>query len=190
MVTPTLTYVDKALVISWTAPNDNFSPISEYKIEFMAVDDVTWYQDQFDCDGSNPDILMSLQCTIPMLTLQEPPFNLVLGSPILARISATNVIGVSPPSVVNLPLTPVNTVPLQPTLPIRGVMTNTVQVDLRWEDLNADLRNGGSVITSYEVLWDSGTGGQVWTELTGYTVPLSTPYYLATFVTMGTRYKF
>jgi Fibronectin type III domain len=46
------------------------------------------------------------------------------------------------------------------------------------------------VITSYEVLWDSSTGGQVWTELVGLTVPLATPYYMATGLTMGSRYRF
>ncbi len=45
-------------------------------------------------------------------------------------------------------------------------------------------------MTSYEVLWDSGTSGDVWTERTGYSVPLLTPYYVVTGLTMGVRYQF
>jgi len=51
-------------------------------------------------------------------------------------------------------------------------------------------QNGGSVITSYEVNWDAGTSGQVWTELFGFSTALPTPYYIATGLTMGRRYRF
>lgn len=74
-------------------------------------------------------------CSIPMLRFLQTPINLVLGSPILVRISAFNVIGVSELSIVNAPTTLVNTVPLKPDTPYRGTLTNTNQVDLRWNDL-------------------------------------------------------
>lgn len=65
----------------------------------------------------------------------------------------------STPSVVNASITPVNTVPLMPDAPTRGSQTNTAQLDLKWTDLNVAVRNGGSVVTSYEISWDNGTDG-------------------------------
>ncbi len=53
-----------------------------------------------------------------------------------------------------------------------------------------EVQNGGAAITSYEVNWDAGTSGQVWTELFGYTTALATPYYIAQGLTMGRRYRF
>jgi hypothetical protein len=110
---------------------------------------------------------------------------LTLGSPIFVRISSVNVIGWSDVSVINPPTFLVLTVPLKPDTPVRGPLTNTTAIDIRWtEMLNAN-QNGGANITSYEVDWDAGTAGQVWTELIGYTIPLPTPYYLAINLTMG-----
>lgn len=177
-------------MIKWIAPDDNFNAILGYKVEVRQADGVTWYEDQVNCDGSNPNVRANTECYIPMMRFQQPPLNLVLGQPIRVRISAYNTIGINTPSVVNDATTLVNTVPLKPDAPTRGANTNTNQVDLRWGDLDAQNRDGGSVITSYEVLWDDSTNGQVWTELTGYTVPLATPYYTATGLTMGRRYKF
>jgi hypothetical protein len=74
--------------------------------------------------------------------------------------------------------------------PVRGAMTNTNQIDLRWIDMITEGQNGGSAITSYEVNWDASTSGQVWTELFGYTTALATSYYIAEGLTMGRRYRF
>jgi len=85
----------------------------------------------------------------------------------------------------------VQTIPLKPEqAPVRGALTNTNQVDLRWIEMLTESQNGGAAITSYEVNWDAGTAGQVWTELFGYTTALATPYYIATGLTMGKRYRF
>ncbi len=93
VATPTLSYVDKSVRINWDAPNTNANPISSYTILLRAVDGTTWLENEFDCDGSSPAIVAALSCTIPMLTLQAPPFNLVLGSSIQVKIAATNIIG-------------------------------------------------------------------------------------------------
>jgi hypothetical protein len=81
-------------------------------------------------------------------------------------------------------------VPLVPDRPYRGALTNTAQVDLRWTEMVNENQNGGAAITSYEVNWDASTSGQVWTELFGYNTALPTPYYIATGLTMGRRYRF
>jgi hypothetical protein len=119
------------------------------------------------------------------------PLNLTLGTPIRVRISSINTIGWSPVSPLNPATFRVQTIPLKPEqAPVRGALTNTNQVDLRWIEMLTESQNGGAAITSYEVNWDAGTAGQVWTELFGYTTALATPYYIATALTMGKRYRF
>jgi len=99
-----------------------------------------------------------------MIRFLEPPINLVLGSPIRVRIWAYNIIGTSDTASslapVDLQGVVVHTIPLKPELPPwRGALTNTNQVDLRWTSMTSLNQNGGSAITSYEVLWDAGTSG-------------------------------
>ena len=43
--TPTLTYVDKNVMIDWSAPDNNFNPILAYKVEILTADGVTWFED-------------------------------------------------------------------------------------------------------------------------------------------------
>ena len=70
-------------------------------------------------------IKTSTECQIPMARFLQIPLNLVLGSPILVRISSFNIIGWSEYSIVNPTTSRVQTVPLKPDTPYRGPLTNT-----------------------------------------------------------------
>ncbi len=90
VTTPTLTYVDKNVKIDWDTPDANFNPILGYKVEIQTSDSNVWYEDQVNCDGSNPTVRTNTVCQIPMLRFLQVPLNLQLSSPILVRISAFN----------------------------------------------------------------------------------------------------
>lgn len=61
---------------------------------------------------------------------------------------------------------------------------------LTWAALATTVEIGGTVITSYEVSWDAGTGGSSWTALRGYSSPDTSTTFTTTSVTAGDAYQF
>jgi hypothetical protein len=92
---------DPSVNISWTAPSSNGSPITQYQIQILSSDGVTYYTDTTDCDGSSATVVSNLYCNIPMATLTSSPYSLTLGTLIVAIVSAENEIGWSVPSLPN-----------------------------------------------------------------------------------------
>jgi hypothetical protein len=86
--------------IDWTAPSSNASTITSYKVEIKAKDD-SWKQETIACDGSNSGIISATECTIPLVTLIGSDFLLQRGDLVVARVTATNIIGTSPTSPLN-----------------------------------------------------------------------------------------
>ena len=62
------------LVISWTQPDPQGSPITSYFIEIGSKDGLTWTEHQTTCDGEDPT---QLECSIDMLLLSGSPFNYI-----------------------------------------------------------------------------------------------------------------
>jgi hypothetical protein len=77
-----------AVVLAWVAPNDNSSPLTAYKIEFLSQDGTTWSEALATCDGSDATVMAALTCTIPMSTFTASPFSLPLSALIQVRASA------------------------------------------------------------------------------------------------------
>ena len=138
------------MVISWSAPSDNGTPITSYTVHIRKADN-TFTEELSDCDGTDATIVSATQCTIPHTSLIVAPFDLQLGYNIDAKIVATNAYGSSSESAVGggavillVPDSPVN---------LRNVVSITAdnQVGLKWDD---GYSNGGSVIIDYEVWYD------------------------------------
>ena len=53
-------------------------------------------------------------CIVPMQTLRQGPYNLILGMTIIAKVEAKNIIGYSPPSDENVEFAELRTEPLSP----------------------------------------------------------------------------
>ena len=81
------------MIISWTAPANNGSPITAYQISILQSDGVTFTQDLTNCPGSDPAVMSGLSCTIPVSSLMSSPFNLNWGSSVYAVVTATNAYG-------------------------------------------------------------------------------------------------
>jgi hypothetical protein len=96
---PTTTISGAFIIVTWTAPYNGATAITAYSITIKTSDGVSYLADEINCNGATPSIIASRSCTIPVGTLTTTPFNLPWGASIYAKVSATNVIGTSTPSV-------------------------------------------------------------------------------------------
>jgi len=112
---PTTSVVANYVIVDWTAPFDNHMPITGYRILIGQQDGSYYTEDQIGCDGSSDAIRQATQCTIMLDTLTAPPWGLVQGASIYAKIIAYNALGDGPESpvgnggvVVLVPDAPIN----------------------------------------------------------------------------------
>ena len=82
------------VIIDWTKPNENGSPITSYRISIRQKDGEFTEQLTY-CDGMSSAIVTATQCMIPILILETSPYSLELGDSIFARVTATNEYGES-----------------------------------------------------------------------------------------------
>ena len=103
-------------------------------------------------------IILNTYCTVPVSTLRVAPFAIDIGSNIYTKVIAFNALGDSPSSSISTGLSMPNdaNTPDAPTnLTRNSAFTTKNQVSFTW---SAPVNNGGAVITSYLVMWDSGSG--------------------------------
>jgi hypothetical protein len=87
--------------ISWTAPAFNGGkPVLKYEIK-IKTSTSSYEVESTSCNGTDSTILANAYCIIPMTKLTSAPFNLALNNLIVARVTATNVIGTNNPSTDN-----------------------------------------------------------------------------------------
>jgi hypothetical protein len=172
------------VIVSWTLPFNGGSSITAYKVYVQAAD-LTWQQDNTNCNGSNGAIASARQCTIPVSVLRAAPFSLINSSDVVARVIATNSYGDSPTSVsstsnANMPDW---FVPSAPQSLLRDdISTSTSQIKFTW---SAPASNGGSPVIDYSIEWDNGTS--TFTTLASGVTALT---YTKTGVTSGVTYQF
>jgi hypothetical protein len=155
------------ILIDWQAPStdslhDYGTAITGYRILIQSSDTIEFYEDLVNCDGSNPAIVSSTSCEIPMSTLQGTPFMLNLGQSVYAKVAAVNEINSSPNSVPgNGASITLSFVPDAPVNLLRNeLLTTRSQISLSWE---AGASNGGQPILDYRVSYDQAAG--IWTIL-------------------------
>jgi hypothetical protein len=103
------------VLISWAYPDDGGYQVTAYQI-FIQKSDGSFAQHTAGCDGSLNSIVTNRQCTVSMNSLMQSPFNLVKDSNVIAKITATNVVGTSIESNVNgAPYVTISTIPNTPS---------------------------------------------------------------------------
>lgn len=147
--------------IQWTQPYDGGSSITSYSIIFQQKDG-SFSQDLTYCDGSQSSVVLKLYCDVPFKEFIDPPFSLQFKDLIVVQIKASNVIGSSNFSDPNIVGINIKTIPVTPTTPPSIVSSNEQSISLTMTQLAGD-QTGGSSILYYELDWDSGSGGQIWT---------------------------
>jgi len=95
---PTTVLQNTSVLISWSAPFNEGSPITSFKIQIRQNDNSSYSLDLTDCDGSQLALLTATQCSVPVSVLRGAPFSLPWGSPVYATVIATNKYGDSPVS--------------------------------------------------------------------------------------------
>ena len=76
------------------ASDDNYDEITSYNIEIQSSSG-EWIPDTLTCDGSDPIILSTNQCWVPLTTLISSQYSLKQGQPIKVQVAAINSIGTS-----------------------------------------------------------------------------------------------
>lgn len=147
---PTTQVVGDQLVIAWNEVNANGSPITSYYI-LLRSHTGTYHTELEYCDGSDPTIVDTRTCTIPLSTFYSSPFDMVLGDHIYAKITAINLYGDSLESVpgdgaavVFLPEAPLN-------LANNAAETTDVQISLLWEP---GISDGGRPVLDFRIWYD------------------------------------
>ena len=136
------------VMISWSEPSDNGSPITAFSVYIRKADLTTFAIDSINCDGSLAEIRNAKTCTIPITTLMASPFNFSWGASIYAKVVATNSFGNSLESelgngaiIMTKPDAPIN---LAETVASR----TPTSITFTWDD---GANNGGDVIIDYRV---------------------------------------
>jgi hypothetical protein len=140
------TFDRETVKVDWTAPFDQGSPITAYRIYIRESDLSTYSLELVSCDGSTTELIDATDCSIPVSILSNEPFNLPWGANVHATVFATNLYGDSIESevgngalMITYPDAPIN---LAEDLTQRTAST----IGLQWDE---GLENGGSTITNY-----------------------------------------
>ena len=76
---PTTSISGSNVIINWVAPYDGDSTITGYTVEIQQSDLIT-FTTYTGCTGT------AVSCTVPISVLQAAPYNLAVGSSVLARV--------------------------------------------------------------------------------------------------------
>ena len=91
------------------------------------------------CDGTSSTVITNRYCLVPMATLRASPYNLVLNSLVVSKITATNIYGTSPFSLPNTSGMTIKTEPKTPPTTVYGG-PNTLyhEIHILWDPLTGD----------------------------------------------------
>jgi len=143
------------VTITWAAPNNGGSPITSYVVRIRHADETTYSTELVNCFGGNSAIVSAARCTIPAATLMAPPFSLVWGGSVFAKVTATNIVNSSEESLPGNGAVLV-TYPDAPTsLANDPQTTDATKIRITWL---APAFSGGSPVLDYRVSWDLGSG--------------------------------
>jgi hypothetical protein len=79
------------VLVKWTAPSDQGSPITRYTILVRQIGGA--FGEVSDCNGQDAGVQSSTSCSIPISVLQVTPYSLPWGSSIYVTVIATNAYG-------------------------------------------------------------------------------------------------
>ena len=95
--TPMTETVNSNILIKWSRPAANGSPVTSYTIQVLQAGG-KYSTELANCDGSSGVIIEATQCLVPISVLTADPFNLAQGDQVFVNVMATNLYGDSPVS--------------------------------------------------------------------------------------------
>lgn len=182
---PTVALSSTTITIDWAAPADNNDAITAYRVK-VENNSGTGVETVAECDGSDSDVITNTACEFTMSTLLLAPYSLSVGDSIIVTVAAYNNYGWGADSADSDGTLLAQKEPEAPSAPTRDTGTTSSSLIIDW---TAPTTNGAS-ITSYNVVWDSGTSGVTWTSLVGEATDFTALTYTKTGVTSGDSYQF
>jgi hypothetical protein len=171
--------------MTWKAPYNGGNAISSYVILFGDSTGTKFYPITSYCDGSSPSIVSQRYCDIPFTTLRAEPFKLVQDQLVTAKLAAKNIIGTGAFSPVNTEGVTVQVDPLAPLVAPISVNYTESYAQVVLTQITGSL-TGSAQVLFYELSWDMGTNGYLWSP---YTVT-SGLQVLVTALSSGQQYRF
>ena len=147
---PTTTTSHTEIQIQWTKPDNQGAVIIGYKI-YIRASDQNYYLEDDNCYAFSAAVVAGRKCWIPLDVLTSPPFSLIKGNSVHAKILATNMYGDSPLSIegngavmIIVPDAPIN-------LGNDLAVTNKYKIGIVWDPGFSD---GGTEVLDYRVSYD------------------------------------
>jgi hypothetical protein len=150
---PTTSVSINNLIVAWSAPYNQGSPILGYHIYIRESDGVSFAEELTHCDGSDLTIRTNTLCSIPLTLILAAPFNKNIGTSIYAKVVAYNIVGQSiASSVGNGAVMFISTVPDAPVNLARDeATTTTTAIGITWSN---GAYNGGLPVIDYRLSYD------------------------------------
>jgi hypothetical protein len=138
------------VLISWSYPIDNGSPVTGYIIYLRQSDNST-YTVNSNCDGSTSEIKLARSCSVPIEVLRATPFNLNWGANVFAKVVAFNVFGNSAISDSGSQAIILTNPSAPQVLAEVTAARSATSITLSWQP---GLSDGGSPVIDYTVNYD------------------------------------
>lgn len=84
------------VVVTWSMPVTNGSPITGYRIYIQEHNSGAFTQESVECDGTLTTTINDRTCSILLETLKASPYNLVKDEEVYVKVIAENYYGDSP----------------------------------------------------------------------------------------------
>lgn len=148
-VTVSTTNNNDHIIIDWSFPDFNGSPITAYHVYVRESDSITFTKENVDCDGTSESVITNRQCTIMLSTLTAAPYSLIKDDSVTIKVTAENLYGESTQSsegsgaiIWLVPDAPI-------TLSNNPAVTDGLQIGVVWSDGASD---GSTPVLDYK-LW-------------------------------------
>ena len=145
------------------------------------------------CSETDTQVTSQAYCMVPMSELIGTDYNLVRGSLVVARVQAYNLNGFGVLSTPNSVGATVETIPDALSTLTNGYLTTNLLLSVQWSALTSGSSQSGgatSVITSYNVQWDSGLPlSSSWVDLQGASTNSLAISFQTNSVTPGASYR-
>lgn len=142
------------VVITWSAPVDNYAAITSYHIK-IENDSGAFVDATSHCQESDGTLLTTETCTIQLTTLRSAPFLLGYNKLVVAVVNSQNVYGQSDYSQPNVHGATVRTEPTQVLgLTYLPLLSSANTISLSWSPLVDPWATGGEAIITYNLQWD------------------------------------
>jgi hypothetical protein len=94
-IAPVLARAHDQITVNWDEPHHGYTPITSYTVVFRTSDGFSYNTVDWACDGAESNTFTTRSCIVPITAFVTTPFDLPWGTIVNAKVSATNIKGMS-----------------------------------------------------------------------------------------------